>query len=69
MARVTVEDCLKYVNNRFALVHLVAKRVRQLEKGAKRLVDSKNKNIVESLREIAHARVRSESHGKNLPPK
>ncbi len=58
MARVTVEDCLKNVPNRFVLVHTSAKRVRQLEKGAKRLVGSKNKNIVESLREIAHQNVR-----------
>jgi len=58
MARVTVEDCLENVPNRFALVHVAAKRVRQLEKGAKRLVGSKNKNIVESLREIADERVR-----------
>lgn len=58
MARVTVEDCLENVPNRFSLVHIAAKRVRQLEKGAKRLVGSKNKNIVESLREIADQKVR-----------
>ncbi len=58
MARVTVEDCLENVPNRFALVHMAAKRVRQLDKGAKRLVGSKNKDIVESLREIAKRRVR-----------
>ncbi len=58
MARVTVEDCLKNVPNRFFLVHLCAKRVRQLEKGARRMVGSKNKNIVESLREIASNKVR-----------
>lgn len=58
MARVTVEDCLETVPNRFALVHVSAKRVRQLEKGAKRLVGSKNKNVVESLREIADRKVR-----------
>lgn len=58
MARVTIEDCLEKVDTRFALVILAAKRVRQLEKGAKRLVGSKNKNIVESLREIADGKVR-----------
>ena len=58
MARVSVEDCLKKVNNRFSLVHLAGRRVRQLEKGAHRLVDSDNKNIVESLREIAAGKVR-----------
>lgn len=58
MARVTIEDCLEKVHSRFELVHLTAKRVRQLEKGAKRLVGSKNKNIVEALREIASGKVR-----------
>lgn len=58
MARVTVEDCLENVSSRFFLVHLAAKRVRQLEKGAKRLVGSKNKNVVEALREIAANKVR-----------
>lgn len=54
MARVTVEDCLKKVNNRFLLVHLGAKRVIQLRKGAKCLVEApKNKEVVLALREIA----------------
>jgi len=54
MARVTVEDCMKRVNNRFLLVHLAAKRVIQLRKGAKPLVEApKNKEIVQALREIA----------------
>lgn len=58
MARVTVEDCLKNVTNRFELVQVTAKRVRQLRKGAKRLVGSNNKDVVEALREIAANRVR-----------
>ena len=53
MARVTVEDCLKKVDNRFKLVHLAAKRVRQLREGAPAHIDSKNKEIVVSLREVA----------------
>ncbi len=54
MARVTVEDCMKRINNRFLLVHLAAKRVIQLRKGAKPLVDApKNREIVLALREIA----------------
>jgi DNA-directed RNA polymerase subunit omega len=54
MARVTIEDCLKEVNNRFILVHLGAKRVIQLRKGATPLVDApKNKEVVLALREIA----------------
>ncbi|MFZ0449210.1 MAG: DNA-directed RNA polymerase subunit omega [Desulfatiglandaceae bacterium] len=57
MARITVEDCLKQVNNRFALIHLAAKRVRQLRKGAEALVPSKNRDVVVALREIAAGRV------------
>lgn len=57
MARITVEDCLEKVNNRFALIHLAAKRVRQLRNGAQPLVESKNKDIVVALREIAAGRV------------
>ena len=53
MARITVEDCLKRVNNRFTLIHMAAKRVRQLRKGADPTIQSKNKDIVVSLREIA----------------
>ena len=58
MARVTVEDCLEKVQNRFALVHLAARRVRQLVKGSARLVPSKNKDVVTALREIAGNKVR-----------
>ncbi len=53
MARITVEDCLQKVDNRFALIHLAAKRVRQLRKGAEPLVVCKNKDTVTALREIA----------------
>lgn len=57
MARITVEDCLEKINNRFALIHLAAKRVRQLRNGAQPLVESKNKDIVVALREIAAGKV------------
>jgi DNA-directed RNA polymerase subunit omega len=57
MARITVEDCLQKVNNRFALIHLSAKRVRQLRKGAEPLVTARNKDIVVALREVAAGRV------------
>jgi DNA-directed RNA polymerase subunit omega len=61
MARVTVEDCLDEVDNRFALVLLAAQRARQLLKGAKPTVEhSKNKAAVLALREIASANVYSE---------
>ncbi|MFH1132091.1 MAG: DNA-directed RNA polymerase subunit omega [Pseudomonadota bacterium] len=58
MARVTVEDCLRKQNNRFALVVLAAKRARQLTKGARPLVDCDNKSAVTALREIAKGHVR-----------
>lgn len=57
MARITVEDCLRKVDNRFRLIHLAAKRVRQLRKGAEPLYVCKNKDIVVSLREIAAGKV------------
>jgi len=53
MARVTVEDCLEKVPNRFALVVLAAERARQLSRGAGALVDCDNKPAVTALREIA----------------
>ena len=54
MARVTVEDCMDKVPNRFALVLLVAKRAKQLLKGSDCTVATKNnKYIVNSLREVA----------------
>jgi DNA-directed RNA polymerase subunit omega len=53
MARITVEDCLKKINNRFALIHMVSRRVRQLRKGDEPTITAKNRDIVISLREIA----------------
>ena len=59
MARVTVEDCLTMVPNRFALVHLAAKRTKQIMKGSRAQVDApNNKAAVVALREIAEAKVR-----------
>ncbi len=58
MARITVEDCLRQINNRFILIHMAAKRVRQLRKGAEPFVVTKNKDIVTALREIAAGKVR-----------
>jgi len=58
LARVTIEDCLKNVDNRFTLVHLAAKRVRQVREGAELLVkSSNNEDVVSVLREIAAGRV------------
>ena len=57
MARITVEDCLRKVDNRFGLIHLTARRVRQLRKGSEPLVACKNKDVVVALREIATGQV------------
>ncbi len=55
MARVTVEDCLEVIPNRFLLAMVAAKRSKQLYKGAEPLIENKagNKKIVVALREIA----------------
>ena len=59
MARVTIEDCLEQVPTRFGLIHLAAKRVRQIYRGAPVLVKGDNKEIVMALREIAAAQNRA----------
>ncbi len=54
MARITVEDCLEKIPNRFELIHVAAKRVKQMAKGSKpMLVHTTNKSAVIALREIA----------------
>lgn len=55
MARVTVEDCLEQVENRFALIKLGIIRARELRKSNNndRIFHSKNKESVHALREIA----------------
>ena len=58
MARVTVQDCLKQVNNHFALVILAASRARQLALGGRPLVVCDNKSAVSALREIGAGKVR-----------
>ncbi len=57
MARVTIEDCLRQVPTRFGLVHLVAKRVQQIYRGAPVLVRGDNKEIVMAMREIAAGKI------------
>jgi len=57
MARITVEDCLDRIPNRFELVLAAARRAKQLLKGARPLVDSDNKEVVTALREIAASKV------------
>ena len=61
MARVTVEDCLEHVENRFKLVLLASKRARQLTLGTEPLVEWENdKPTVVALREIAENLVNEE---------
>lgn len=54
MARITVEDCRRYVNNRFDLVLLAAQRAREIKRiGVSQTYDKDEKNAVVALREIA----------------
>ncbi len=65
MARITIEDCLKKIPNRFLLVNVVAKRVRQIREGSEYLVSSpKNEDIVVSLRETAAGKIVVKEDGK-----
>lgn len=59
MARVTVEDCLEVIPNRFLLAMVASKRAKQLYKGAEPLIENKakNKKIVIALREIAAGKI------------
>ena len=58
MARITVEECLTYIPNRFELTLSAAYRARQLANGAAHLVeDTRNKPTVVALREISEGKV------------
>ena len=62
MARITVEDCLENVENRFELVLTATKRARQIGHGADPMIEEENdKPTVIALREIAEGHVDSES--------
>jgi DNA-directed RNA polymerase subunit omega len=66
MARVTVEDCLERVENRFALVILASKRTKELKRGAPLTVhDRDNREVVMALREIARGTVKSRNPEEN----
>lgn len=66
MARISVQDCLDRIPNRFAVVMLAARRMRQLQKGSDPLVECQNKEAVTALREIAAGKVTIE-HTQILP--
>ncbi len=63
MARITVEDCLEQVgdDNRFNLIHLAVKRIKQHRQGEPYLAEGKNKEVVMTLREIASSQVTFEN--------
>jgi DNA-directed RNA polymerase subunit omega len=61
MARITVEDCLENIDNRFELVLTATKRARQIGHGAEPLVEEENdKPTVLALREIAEGLIDAE---------
>jgi DNA-directed RNA polymerase subunit omega len=67
MARITVEDCIDKVPNRFDLVLLAAHRARAIRKGSSRMVDPENdKNSVVALREIAEKSMRPDDLREGL---
>ncbi len=67
MARVTVEDCITRVPNRFDLVLLAARRARDILAGAPLVVDRDNdKNPVVALREIADGEIKTEVLGEEI---
>ncbi|KAB7651481.1 MULTISPECIES: DNA-directed RNA polymerase subunit omega [Sutterella] len=53
MARITVEDCLKKIPNRFQMVLVAAYRARQISQGYAPKIDAKDKPAVIALREVA----------------
>ncbi|MCO6441121.1 MAG: DNA-directed RNA polymerase subunit omega [Nitrococcus mobilis] len=69
MARVTVEDCLEHIGNRFELVLAATRRARQIARGAQPHVDWENdKPTVVALREIAERYVTADIlHADELP--
>jgi len=68
MARITVEDCLEHVDNRFNLVLLATKRARQIELGVDPMLPRENdKSTVIALREIADGLVSAETVAEPEP--
>jgi len=57
VARITVDDCIAKIGNRFELTLAATYRARQLAQGSQALVDSRDKPTVTALREIASGKV------------
>ena len=68
MARITVEDCQQRVENRFLLVQMAIKRVRQFREGYEPLIASRNNEAVTALREIAAGKVLPEDMSHYTQP-
>lgn len=68
MARITVEDCQERVDNRFLLVQMAIKRVRQYREGYEPLLESRNKEVVTALREIAAGKILPDDKSLYTPP-
>ncbi len=66
MARITVEDCLAVIPNRFELALVAVKRAKMLLSGAKPLVETDNKEVVTALREIAAEEVKIVREGDSV---
>ncbi len=66
MARVSIEDCLDHMENRFALVAVAADRARQLMAGQVPTMRTKNKEGVTALREIAEGKILSDKPVQNV---
>jgi len=69
MARISVEDCLQRIPNRFGLVLLAVSRTKQLLKGSKPRVQADNKEVVLALREIAVGQVTPAKPMEEATPK
>lgn len=68
MARITVEDCQERVGNRFLIVQMAIKRVRQYREGYEPLLEQKNKEVVTALREIAAGKILPDDLSQYSPP-
>ena len=68
MARITVEDCQERVDNRFLLVQMAIKRVRHYREGYEPLVESRTKEVVTALREIAAGKILPDDQDLYNPP-
>jgi DNA-directed RNA polymerase subunit omega len=61
MARITVEDALAQINNRFVIAEMAIKRVKMYREGYPQLLETNNSEVVTAIREIAAGKVRLRS--------